>query len=90
MAGGGLGGVLSFLLLAPVLSLIGTRKMRFFIAKMNKKDLVLLGDLLETGKVVSVIDRCYPLSGVAEALRYLEEGHAQGKVVITVEHGNDT
>jgi NADPH:quinone reductase-like Zn-dependent oxidoreductase len=90
MAGGGLGGVLSFLLLAPVLSLIGTRKMRFFIAKMNKKDLVLLGDLLETGKVVSVIDRRYPLSGVAEALRYLEEGHAQGKVVITVEHGNDT
>jgi len=90
MAGGGLGGVLSFLLLAPVLSLIGTRKMRFFIAKMNKKDLVLLGDLLETGKVVSVIDRRYPLSGVDEALRYLEEGHAQGKVVITVEHGNDT
>jgi NADPH:quinone reductase-like Zn-dependent oxidoreductase len=61
--------------------------MRFFIAKLNKKDLVLLGDLLQTGKVVPVIDRRYPLSGVAEAVRYLEEGHAQGKVVIIVEHG---
>ncbi len=64
--------------------------MGFFIAKINKKDLVLLKDLLEAGKVVPIIDRRYPLSDVAEALRYLEEGHAQGKVVITVEHGNDT
>ena len=43
-------------------------------------------DLLETGKVVPVIDRRYPLSDVAEALRHLEEGHARGKVVITLEH----
>ena len=64
--------------------------MRFFIAKINNKDLVLLKDLLEAGKVVPVIDRRYPLSEVAEALRYLEEGHAKGKVVITVEHGNET
>jgi NADPH:quinone reductase-like Zn-dependent oxidoreductase len=41
-------------------------------------------ELLETGKVVPVIDRCYPLGEVPEALRYIEEGHAQGKVVITV------
>jgi NADPH:quinone reductase-like Zn-dependent oxidoreductase len=54
------------------------------MAKQNKKDLVLLKDLLEAGKVVPVIDRRYPLSKVAEALRYLEEGHAQGKVVITI------
>jgi len=60
--------------------------MRFFIAKINTKDLVFLKDLLEAGKVVPVIDRRYPLSEVAEALRYREEGHAQGKVVITVEH----
>jgi NADPH:quinone reductase-like Zn-dependent oxidoreductase len=43
-------------------------------------------ELLETGKVVPVIDRRYALNEVAEALRYLGEGHAQGKVVITVEH----
>ena len=45
-------------------------------------------ELLEAGKVVPIIDRCYPLSEVADAIRYLEEGHAQGKVVITV--GNIT
>jgi NADPH:quinone reductase-like Zn-dependent oxidoreductase len=55
-----------------------------FLAKLNKKDLVLLHDLLQAGHVVPVIDRRYPLSEVADALRYLGEGHAQGKVVITV------
>jgi NADPH:quinone reductase-like Zn-dependent oxidoreductase len=64
--------------------------MRFFMAKIDKKDLVLLSDLLAAGKVVPVIDRRYPLSDVAEAVRYLEAGHARGKVVITVEHGNET
>ena len=53
-------------------------------AKANKKDLVIIKELLETGKVVPVIDRCYPLSEVPEAIRYLEKGHARGKVVITV------
>ena len=86
MVGGGLVQILQFLLLAPLLSLIGSKKMRFFIAKMNKKDLDFLKDLLAARKVVPVIDRRYPLSEVAEALRYLEDGHAQGKVVITVEH----
>ena len=90
MAGGGGVQILQTMLLGPLLSLIGSKKMRFFIANMNKKDLIFLKDLLEAGKVVPVIDRRYPLSDVAEALRYLEEGHAQGKVVITVEHGNDT
>jgi len=73
------------MLLAPLLSRIGSKKVCFFITKINKKDLVLLKDLLEAGKVVSVIERRFPLSGVAEALRYLEEGHARGKVVINVE-----
>ena len=53
-------------------------------AKPNQKDLVILKELLEAGKVVPVIDRRYPLSETAEALRYLEGGHARGKVVITI------
>ena len=53
-------------------------------AKGNKKDLLFIKELLEAGKVVPVIDRCYPLSEIADAIGYLEAGHAQGKVVITV------
>jgi NADPH:quinone reductase-like Zn-dependent oxidoreductase len=85
MAGGGGVQILQGMVLGPLLSLLGSKKMRFFIAKINNKDLVLLKDLLETRKVVPVIDRRYPLIGVAEALSYLEEKHAKGKIVITVE-----
>jgi len=55
-------------------------------AKPNQKDLVFIKQLLEAGKVVPVVDRTYPLSAVPEAIRYLEAGHARGKVVITTEH----
>jgi len=54
------------------------------VEKANQGDLELLKELLEAGHVVSVIDRVYPLSEVAEAIRYLEEGHARGKIVITI------
>jgi NADPH:quinone reductase-like Zn-dependent oxidoreductase len=91
MAGaGGWAQILQGMLLGPLLSLIGSRKMRFFMAKINKKDLILLNDFLAAGKIVSVIDRRYPLSEAAEALRYLEEGHAKGKVVITLDCNNKT
>jgi NADPH:quinone reductase-like Zn-dependent oxidoreductase len=53
-------------------------------AKRSQKDLVILKELLEAGKVVPVIERRYPLREAAEALRYLGEGHARGKVVIAV------
>jgi NADPH:quinone reductase-like Zn-dependent oxidoreductase len=86
MAGGGWAQILQAFSLGRLLSLIGRKKMCNFMAKINKEDLVLLKDLLEAGKVVPVIDRRYPLSQVAEAIRYLEEGHARGKVVITMEH----
>ena len=59
-------------------------------AKPNKKDLVFIKELLEAGKVVPVIDRTYPLSEVPEAIRYLEAGHAKGKVIITVQQNNHT
>jgi NADPH:quinone reductase-like Zn-dependent oxidoreductase len=56
----------------------------FFIAKINTEDLAFLGKLLETGEVKSVIDRRYELCDAADALAYLGEGHARGKIVITV------
>ena len=58
--------------------------MGLLIYKPNPSDLDFTKELFEAGKVVPIIDRCYPLSEVAEALRYLEEEQAQGKVVITV------
>jgi NADPH:quinone reductase-like Zn-dependent oxidoreductase len=64
--------------------------MCFFAAKIIKTDLVLLQDFLAAGKIVPVIDRRYPLSDVAGAIRYLEEEHARGKVVITMEHRSET
>ena len=56
----------------------------------NREDLARLAELFDAGKVVPVIDRHYPLVEVPEALRYLEEGQAQGKVVITMEENNTT
>lgn len=89
MAGGGWTQILQAMLLGPLLSLIGSKKMRLVMAKLNKTDLVLLKDFLATGQIVPVIDRRYPLSEVAEAFGYLEEGHAKGKVVITMKHGDE-
>jgi NADPH:quinone reductase-like Zn-dependent oxidoreductase len=82
-AGGGVGRILQAALLGPVLSRIGRKKMGFFLAKINQKDLAFLKELLEAGKIVPVIDRRYPLTDAADALRYLAQGHAQGKVVLT-------
>jgi NADPH:quinone reductase-like Zn-dependent oxidoreductase len=65
-------------------SLVGSQKMVPMLAKQNEKDLIVLKELLEAGEVTPVIDRTYPLSEVSEAIRYLEEGHARGKIVITV------
>src|SRR2546421_1450181 len=85
VVGGRLARIFQAMILAPLLSLIGTKKTCFFIANINRKDLVFLKELLEARKVVPVIDRRYPLSDAAEALRYLEERHAQGKIVLTIE-----
>ncbi len=74
------------MVLGPLRSKIGSKKVGLMgTAKINQKDLVYLKGLLEAGKVAPVIDRRYSLDEVPEAIRYLEEGHARGKVVITIE-----
>jgi NADPH:quinone reductase-like Zn-dependent oxidoreductase len=69
---------------ALVLSPFVSQKMASFTVKPNKEDLLFLKRLIEAGKLTPVIDRTYPLGEVPEAIRYLEEGHARGKVVISV------
>ena len=77
-------GPLSHIVKVRLAALRSSRKVVFFIAKFNKEDMQVLQELLETGKVTPVIDRRYELSEIADALRYLGEGHAQGKIVLTV------
>ena len=84
MTGGATAQMYEAILLGPLVSMTGNQKMGNVMTKPDQKKLTFMKQLLETGKVKPVIDRCYPLSEVAEAIRYLEAGHAQGKVVITV------
>ena len=76
--------VLARVVAAPVLSRFLRQKFVLFIARLNKEDLTILSELMKAGKVTPVIDKRYRLSEAAEAVRYLEEGHARGKVVITL------
>ena len=69
------------LILAPFVK----QKFGMILAELNKEDLATLGALMEAGTVTPVVDRSYQLSDASEALRYLEQGHARGKVVVTVE-----
>jgi len=85
MAGGSTAQIFQAMLMGSRMSETGGKQMRAGMAKRNQKDLTFLKELVETGKIVPVIDRCYTLNDAAEALRYLGEGHAQGKVVITME-----
>ncbi len=84
MAGGSVPQIFQALLLGPLVFMTGGKKMAVASARPNRKDLALLVELFEAGKVKPVIDRRYPLSGVPEAIRYLVDGHPRGKVVINV------
>ena len=85
MAGGPLSQVLQAILLGPLASRIGRKQIGFQgIATTPQEDLLVIKQLLEAGKIVPVIDKCYPLRETAEAIRYLVKEHARGKVVITV------
>lgn len=77
-------------LLGPVISKAGGKKLVALSHKSNQKDLIFIKELIEAGKVKPVIDRCYTLSEITEALHYYAKGHARGKVVITFENDNKT
>jgi NADPH:quinone reductase-like Zn-dependent oxidoreductase len=78
-------GTLARLITVLVLSRFVSQTFVVVMAKGSKEDLTIMHDLMKAGKVTPVIDKCYRLSEVPEAVRYLEQGHARGKVVITVE-----
>jgi len=86
--GGTLGQIIQAMLFKSFVSRKGGKQMRQMgRAKVIQEDLAFLAELLEEGKIVPVIDRSYPLSDIVEAFRYIEENHAQGKVVIQVAQG---
>ena len=87
MVGGATAQVNQLLFLGPWITMTTSKKMGILLHKANK-GLDFMAELFESDKVAPVIDRCYPLSEVAEALRYFGTGQAQGKVVITVEHNS--
>ncbi len=83
MVGGSMAHIFQTLIFGSLISMTGRKKMGILGAKPNK-DLAYITELIESGKVLPVIDKRYPLSEVPEAIRYLGEGLAKGKVVITL------
>jgi NADPH:quinone reductase-like Zn-dependent oxidoreductase len=84
MSGGAMAQIFQAMLLGPWLSMGGSKRLQNLSAKPSPNDLQTIKDLVEAGKVRPLIDRCFPLPEVAEALRYYGDGHARGKVVISV------
>jgi len=78
-----MGLVLQYMLLGRLISRFESKKIGSMLAHIRQNDLVVLKELMETGKVVPVVDKCYPLSQVPEAYRYLKTRHAPGKIVVT-------
>ena len=87
--GGSVAVLFQILLLGPWIRKTTGRNLRLLVVPQNRKDLISITELCEAGKVVPVIDRRYPLSEAPEALRYVGEGRARGKVVITLESNNN-
>jgi NADPH:quinone reductase-like Zn-dependent oxidoreductase len=77
-------GPVGSILRAVVVNVLVRQRLRPFVAKQNREDLLTLTELIETGKLTPVIDRTYPLADTAEAVRHVEQGHARGKVIVTV------
>jgi len=83
MVGGSLSQIFKTLLFGPILSL-GGKKIQLLAAKINVQDLEFIIKLVEDEKLKPIIDRRYPLDEVSDAIKYLKQGHAKGKVVISV------
>ncbi|MET3195129.1 NAD(P)-dependent alcohol dehydrogenase [Bacillus sp. OAE603] len=84
MVGGSGAQLTEAMVFGPLISLTGNKKMSSMLQRANQKDLIFLKELIEDDKIKPIIDRCYKLSEVPEAFKYFEQGHAQGKVIITV------
>jgi NADPH:quinone reductase-like Zn-dependent oxidoreductase len=87
--GGSVGTLFQILLLGPWIKRATGKNLRLLVVPQNNKDLIVITELCEAGKVVPVIDRRYPFHEAPEALRYVAEGRARGKVVITLEEGEE-
>jgi len=83
VAGGAMAQMFQALLFGAILSRTGDQKFRGIMTRPNSADLVFLKELMESGKIVSVIDRTFPLSKTVEAMKYVLEGHVRGKVILT-------
>ena len=84
MAGGAEAQMFQAMLLGPWIFRTGDRKLHMLETKPSTEDLAFVAELIKAGQVAPVIDRCYPLEELPEAFRYVEAGHARGKVVIGV------
>ena len=84
LVGGAMAQTFKVMLFGPLISMVRGKKAAFFISAPNQEDLVALKDMVEAEQVTAVIDRRYDLNEVPEAIRYVETGHARGKVVITI------
>ena len=87
---GGMAGFFGHIIVGSLSSTVSNKKVGFFVAKSNSKDLEVLKDMIETGKIKPVIDRTYTMKEVQDAVRYVEgpnhrPGHARGKVVVTID-----
>ena len=87
VAGGNVGRIMQSMYLGPLASLRGDKTLLNFAVKPNK-DIEMMKYLIESGKVTPVIDRCYPLAELPDALRYYADGQAKGKIVITIDNAN--
>ena len=85
MTGGATAQVFEAALLGPMLSAISRQRLGSLIVRQSRGDLLLIKDLIDSGRVVPVIDRQFPLQAVADAVRYYGQGHSSGKVVISME-----
>jgi NADPH:quinone reductase-like Zn-dependent oxidoreductase len=83
--GGSVATLFQILLLGPLIRRTTGKNIRVLIVRPNPEDMISITELSEAGKIAPIIDRCYPLRAVPEALRYLGEGHAKGKVIIMAE-----